>query len=247
MVTLTGGISTDAQASAPLQGGVSVSEPADAAPPSSDPVSTCSIGQLPFLPAPGKSSGAPSSTGPKSSDPTKEPLIAKSPTLKGQIDALEKAGWKIVFWPGPGNQTDSALKTIQIDKKLQSDPNSLVQNLAHEVGHALYKGKIDTSSRAAYIKSNLASEGAATMNNITAQREIVKNGGPDIGIAGDSANAKGYNAAYDQYLKDHDAAKAGDAMGSVYGSGEHTSTDGKSYNDYYGDYYDKNFAKKSHP
>jgi type VI secretion system secreted protein VgrG len=51
----------------------------------------------------------------------------------------------------------------------------------------------------------LADEGAATLNNIKVQREIKnsdgKNGGEDIGIAGNSANAPKYEKAYEDYLK----------------------------------------------
>ena len=87
----------------------------------------------------------------------------------------------------------------------------------------------------------MADEGAATMNNIKVQREIQNTDGTDIGIGGNQANHPAYNAAYDQYQKDGNAAACRDAIGSHYGNGERTSNSGQTYNDYYGDDYDRRF------
>jgi hypothetical protein len=40
-----------------------------------------------------------------------------------------------------------------------------------------------------------------SLKNIEVQREILANGGPDIGLAGDPRNHAAYNQAYDEYLK----------------------------------------------
>jgi type VI secretion system secreted protein VgrG len=119
-----------------------------------------------------------------------------------------------------------------------------VQILAHEAGHAKYHYKQDVSSKDAYVKGALADEGAATLNNVKVQREINANGGPDIGIAGNSANHPSYNSAYDQYKKDGDKAAARDKIGSVFGKGEKISNTGQTYEDYYGSWYDKNYPPK---
>ena len=80
------------------------------------------------------------------------------------------------------------------------------------------------------------------MKNIEVQREIVKNGGPDIGIAGNSANHPSYNAAYDQYLKDGNAAGARDKIGQIFGNGERVSgPTNPTYNEYYGGWYTQNY------
>ncbi len=84
------------------------------------------------------------------------------------------------------------------------------------------------------------------MNNIKVQREIIKNDKDkiDIGIAGNAANHKKYNDAYDAYLKDKDEDKARKEIGSLYGDGEKNSIDGKNYKDYYGEDFDKKYSKK---
>lgn len=50
------------------------------------------------------------------------------------------------------------------------------------------------------------------MKNIEVQREVLTNGGPGIGIAGNPSNHAAYNIAYDQYIADGDAAAARDSM-----------------------------------
>ncbi|TRW16740.1 hypothetical protein [Glacieibacterium frigidum] len=170
-------------------------------------------------------------------------LASKSPSLMADMKKLEADGWKVEFGKaGGGTFADKSTKTITIDRNDKGDAKELVLSLSHEVGHARYNGKVDTSSKAAFLRSTLADEGAATLSNIRAQREILRNGGEDIGIAGNPANEKAYNAAFDQFRKDGNAAKARDAIGTIYGNGEFTSTTGQSYNDYYGSFYDKYYG-----
>jgi type VI secretion system secreted protein VgrG len=68
-------------------------------------------------------------------------------------------------------------QTITVDKGALNDPARTVQLLSHESGHAMYTPKDDFSSRDAYLNSKLSDEGAATLNNIKVQREILANGG----------------------------------------------------------------------
>ena len=167
-------------------------------------------------------------------------LAGKSPSLIADMKKLEADGWVVKLGKaGAGTFADRTTKTITVDRNEAGKPAELVQSLAHEVGHARYSPKIDTSSKAAFLRSTLADEGAATISNIRAQRQILRHGGADIGIAGNPANQKAYNAAYDQLQKDGNAVKARDKIGAIYGNGEHTSTTGQSYNDYYGSFYDK--------
>ena len=137
-------------------------------------------------------------------------------------------------------KADRQNQVITIDSKQQGNPTVIVQSLSHEVGHAQYPYVPDYSSKTAFVDGALADEGAATMNNMKVQREITANGGPDIGMPGDPANHATYNAAYNQYLKDGNAAAARSAIGTIFGTGEKTSTTGQTYSDYYGDWYDKN-------
>ncbi|WP_354384636.1 DUF4150 domain-containing protein [Paracidovorax avenae] len=170
-------------------------------------------------------------------------LIGKSPTLQQDLEHLQKDGWKIEYGKeGGGSFADRATKTITLDGNLQTDPNLATQTLSHEVGHANYGFQPDFSSKEAYVRGTLADEGAATMKNIEVQREVLANGGPNIGIAGDPANHAAYNTAYDQYLVDGNAAAARDNMGKVFGSGELTSTTKQPYANYYGDWYDQKIS-----
>jgi len=174
-------------------------------------------------------------------------LAAKSPSLQKDIKQLQADGWKIDYGTaGKGSFADrnSIPPKITIDSALQGQTEQATQTLAHEVGHALHPYKDDLSSKAAFLKGTLGDEGAATLNNIKVQREIIKNSGPDIGIAGNPANHAAYTKAYDQMLKDGNAAAARDAIGTVFGSGEQTSTTLQSYADYYGGWYDQSFPPK---
>jgi type VI secretion system secreted protein VgrG len=190
---------------------------------------------------------APNAAGaaPKPGDPVKldDDMLKKSPTLSKQLEQLQKDGWKIEYGDsGKGSFANKGSKKITIDPNNAASPENLTQTVSHEVGHALYTGKPDTSSKKAYVDSQLADEGAATLNNVKVRREILKNGGKDIGIAG--TKGKEYDAVYDDYLKDGDEGKARDKIGQIFGDGEKTSNTGQTYNDYYGSFYDKNLKPK---
>lgn len=152
---------------------------------------------------------------------------------------------KEVLNSGDGFKT----KELQPGDKLHAFGTAAVtQTLSHEAGHATYPYKSDFSSKSAYVNGALADEGAATMNNIKVQREILANGGPDIGIAGNGANHPVYNKAYDQLLKDSNATAARQTIGQQFGNGEISSVKvgGKNltYNEYYGSWYDKAYPPK---
>jgi type VI secretion system secreted protein VgrG len=196
----------------------------------------------PASPAP-KAGGA--AAGPKAGDKVKidEKVLKNSPTLSKQIEELEKDGWTIKYGDaGKGSFCSKSTKSITIDPNMGSNQEDLTQTVAHEVGHAKYTGKPDASSKKAYVDSQLADEGAATMKYIKLQRENKKNGGSDIGIAG--TQGPKYSKVYDEYEKDGDADKARSKMGQVFGDGEKTSNTNQTYNDYYGDFYDKNLKPK---
>ena len=172
-------------------------------------------------------------------------LAGKSPKLAKDLSALQKDGWTTRYGPaGSGTSANRAKKLILIDKNQAGKPEQLVQSLSHEAGHARYTGGVDMSSKAKYVQSTLADEGAATIANIRARREILATGGKDIGIAGNAANQPAYNKAYDAMLKDGNATKARDAIGAIFGKGEITSTTKQPYADYYGGWYDKVFTPK---
>ncbi|KVQ21851.1 type VI secretion system Vgr family protein [Burkholderia ubonensis] len=172
-------------------------------------------------------------------------LAAKSPGLQADLKKLKDDGWKIKYGePGGGSFARRENQTITLDGSFKGNTAGTTQTLAHEVGHATYGFQADYSSKTAYVNGTLADEGAATMNNIKARREILANGGADIGIAGNSANHAAYNKAYDQFLKDGNADAARQAIGAQFGRGEITSNTKQPYAEYYGGWYDNNFPPK---
>lgn len=172
-------------------------------------------------------------------------LARKSPSLRGDMKNLKDHGWRVLYGePGGGSYANREKQVITLDGNLKANPVDATQTLSHEVGHAMYPYKEDDSSREAYVNGALADEGAATMNNIKIRREILANGGQDIGIAGNSANQSAYNTAYDTFLKDGNAKAARQAIGAQFGEGEITSNTHQPYAEYYGSYYDKFVAHK---
>ncbi|MFE8100761.1 hypothetical protein RBA71_04570 [Brenneria goodwinii] len=173
-------------------------------------------------------------------------LVKKSPTLTDDINRLKKRGWTFkVGEAGKGTFASRTERVITIDKNELNDPLSVVQSLSHESGHALYDPQIDLSSRENYLNSTLSDEGAATLNNIKVQREIIANQGEDIGIAGNFINHAKYNDIYNSMKKgDIIDSEARKKIGRIFGRGEQTSNTGQYYEDYYGGWYDKNYPKK---
>lgn len=169
-----------------------------------------------------------------------EEMMAHSPTLTEDLKIMEKEKWKITFGEaGKGSVISRKPPSITLDPDLKKNPRSLMQILAHEVGHARYPFEPDMSSRAAYVRGALDDEGAAVLRSIKIQREILKSGGIDIGVPGQAKNIPLYNKAYDHYLKDGDYNAAIRKIGNVMGPNEYTSNTLEPYADYYGNSYDK--------
>jgi type VI secretion system secreted protein VgrG len=201
----------------------------------------------------------PASTKPKITTelgPEVDGVAARSPTLEANIAALKADKWTIKYGPaGKGSYADRGAKTIVIDSNQKAHPNQVVQTLAHESGHARYTPDPyvppDGLTRDQYVQRNadrnLKDEGEATMTNAQVRQEILKDGGPDIGIAG------AQSAKYDQIAKKYpDPAqrdRARNEIGQTFANGEHPSTEpSKTYNQYYSQpfekYWDNNVAKK---
>lgn len=209
-------------------------------------------------PAPTKKCGG--GSGGKSAPPKNDPfddkfkeLLKKSPTLTGQIQNLKKNGWKFKKGtPGKGTFSDRKTKTVTVDPN-NTDAKTQIQLVAHEVGHANYKmpkpisPKFDKDpkhvmGRNTYIEGNvtqdLRDEGAATTNNLKIRDEILKNGGPDIGVAG--AQPDKYKDIYKRMGPDLPGTDRVTEMGKLYGKGEHPSNaPTQTYHDYYAGTYAK--------
>ena len=182
-------------------------------------------------------------------------LVNQPPTLSNNLHALTRSGWHIDYYgpSGGGSYADKANRKIVIDQSIVNNPKQLVQTLAHESGHALYKADAYVPytgsglTRQQYIDSNtmsaLKDEGEATLMNIQVRGKILQNGGPDIGVAGSQATA--YVDIYNKVLVGTgDREKARKEIGKVFANKKRPSTDpSKTYQDYYAktyeDFYDK--------
>lgn len=112
-------------------------------------------------------------------------IAASSDRVTKQISNL---GY--IFSYGKGSYINYESKTIHIQSYdcstvEESGLYLRISSLAHELGHAEYGVKQDTSSRAAYIRSWCDSEGYAAINNILARSEVLacSHNGVDIGLA----------------------------------------------------------------
>jgi type VI secretion system secreted protein VgrG len=186
-------------------------------------------------------------------------IINQSPTLKKNLEQLQKNGWTVkVGDAGKGTFADRDKKTITVDANDKDKPATLAQSLAHETGHALYEkdpyvpptGLTKEDYVSKNVNASLKDEGEATMMNMQVRDEIKKNGGPDIGIAG--TQGKKYQEIADKYPDAKDRDKARQEIGDVFAGNEHPSNDAtKTYKDYYSkpyeDYYDKTTSPAKKP
>lgn len=182
--------------------------------------------------------------------------VSKSPKFVKKVKKLQAEGWKFKYGkPGGGSFCDKQKKEIVVDGNEKGDTKAVVTTLAHEVGHAGYKGKYTPPAgltKQQYVNANvrdqLDDEGEATLTNIELKRDLKSHCGPDVAVAG--AHAKDYEKIYDKYPAAKDRKKARKEIGDIFADKEHPSTDpGKTYRQYYAkpyeDYYDKNVAGKT--
>lgn len=121
---------------------------------------------------------------------------------------------------------------------MTSDPARLVSAVAHEMGHALSGApRVDRSSRESCIQSQLNDEGAAMMNAMTVEREVLAHGGPDILPPKDPGSQ--FIPIYDQYVKagrTQEAYQAAiTAIGQGFGTLHPSTKPAETYHDYYGE------------
>ena len=157
------------------------------------------------------------------------------------MNTLKESGWDVIYGPaGGGNIINRLDKTITIDSNSQSNPAEVVRLLTYELGHAQYSTTLDASSKTAYLNAIFRNEGAAIMKSIQVQREIMENGGPDIGLPCHPDNHATYNEIYDQYLADGNMAVACLAIGDIFAKYEAPPiSPNQTYEDYFNSYYDE--------
>ncbi|MFC7208344.1 hypothetical protein ACFQOZ_18110 [Comamonas endophytica] len=160
-------------------------------------------------------------------------MAGNSARVARQINAL---GYRLHY--GAASYTDYEMKRIYIlaydcRKAETTGLYARASLLAHELGHAEYGMRQDTSSRAAFIASACDSEGHAVINNILARAETLQCSAQsmDIGLA--AANAA-------ELLAIHRADSANlRRIGEAFCSNNFTSTTRQNYRDYYGAFYDR--------
>lgn len=153
-------------------------------------------------------------------DPSVRELARQSPTLRAQLLALEKNGFRLAT--GPRSQTVKPL--ITINQSLTGA--DAVAMIAHETGHATYPGvgrieETETMTRDQYVDvnvtNNLRNEATAQFNALQVRAELLAAGAGDIGTPGDK------DSAFQRIYADHAAGRltrdqAIDRMGPVMGT-----------------------------
>lgn len=176
-------------------------------------------------------------------------IARMSPTLKRQLEGLERAGWSITR--GESSFCNRGSRSIHIQRQ-GSAPRD-VGIIAHEVGHA-YNPPIPEVPPAGltkeqYVHANVGrdmlDEGGAQFNSAKVRDEIAHAGGPDASIPGQRSNE--YADIYDR----HKAGKiteeqAMNEMGDVMRN-EVNSVDNTPYTDYYGRHYEQRYDDLNPP
>ncbi|WP_344255127.1 EspA/EspE family type VII secretion system effector [Mycolicibacterium llatzerense] len=160
-----------------------------------------------------------------------------SPTLLDEYEEAKAKGWQFTSVPGKGTYTDSRAKIINIDPDLaKNGPFQRVNAISHELGHALKSPPVDQSSKDAYVDSLLDGEGAACMNTMKIEREILAAGGPEI--IPPQPNDDHFKTVYDTYLQTGSTSEgyqqAIREIGRVWGTLIPSTDPSTTYREYYG-------------
>ncbi len=195
----------------------------------------------------------------KNLSPEVRELAAKSPTLLKNLEIAEKLKYKVVWGSvGGGTGASGGNKGGVIEIEPGFDVKTQVDFLAHETAHVAHGEHVAINptdlpvSKADWVKTqtdiDLDGEGNSVMMEGVVRDEILKAGGPDIGMA---FSAK----AHDQYVQIYQDYKNGQEvwesaqrrMGQLYGLDHPSGTPlGTTYRDYYAqgwnEFWDKHVA-----
>jgi hypothetical protein len=160
--------------------------------------------------------------------------------MYGNMTSLIRDGWSFSRDPA-GSSTDRSAKEIHV-QGVASDLTT-TSLLTHEVGHALFNPKFDYSSKEAFVRVACQDEGYALLKNIQIRNSIKmcdghRGGGVDIGIS-----AAQPWAPYEDYMAEHMPMNMYD-FGMMFCEAN-IASGGKSYLQYYGDWYDQSFGSKA--
>ncbi|WP_434988969.1 XVIPCD domain-containing protein [Xanthomonas melonis] len=194
----------------------------------------------PQQPVSGAASGKPSSP---LSDPSVTPFLQRSPTLQAGLAQLNRDNIAVV-WGAAGAGTYLVPRTqVVIDENAVGNGARIARSLSHEIGHHRFSEQSDQSSKIGYVTSMLRGEAAATLSNALIRREILNHKGPDIGISGSGTRPQQYEAIADQQMAGHITRDAAlNQIAQVFKTEQPSVGPSKTYEQYYGDYYDKHIA-----
>lgn len=154
--------------------------------------------------------------------------------LQWRVKQVDAEDWIIAY--GDASFTDKTKQFISVVRG-QSIPYT-TSHFAHEIGHATSSFGENISSREAYIKSRCTDEGFALGININARKRIKQCATADIGVV--SAEVPFFTDWYDS-MAANPPIYYGD-FGRAFCEKNIESVSGKSYLDYYGDWYDSHYA-----
>ncbi|MEA9577255.1 XVIPCD domain-containing protein [Xanthomonas campestris] len=176
-------------------------------------------------------------------DPALAPLIASSPTLQAGLSQFKRDGIGVDWGSaGGGTYLDPGRKVV-IDQNAAGKGERIARSLSHEIGHHGFAEPKDYSSKQAYVNNMLRGEAAATLSNALVRREILNHQGPDIGISGSGTRPQQYEAIADQQMAGRITRDAAlNQIAQVFKTEQPSVAPSKTYEQYYGDYYDKNIV-----
>lgn len=178
-------------------------------------------------------------------DPAFLPLLAQSPTLRGDLETFQRDGGTMRWGTAGGGTYIANNNEIVLDANSRGNGSQIAQSLSHELGHYKFSEPQDLSTRETYVNGLLRDEAAATLNNARVRGEIVGAGGPDIGFPG--LHSAQYQQISGQRLQGKITEdQALNQIGNVFKT-ETTSTTGQTYNDYYGASYPGPGRSQSNP
>ncbi|MEB1976744.1 XVIPCD domain-containing protein [Xanthomonas campestris pv. campestris] len=177
------------------------------------------------------------------SDPSVTPFLQRSPTLQAGLAQLNRDNIGVV-WGTAGAGTYLVPRTqVVIDENAVGNGARIARSLSHEIGHHRFSEQSDQSSKNGYVTSMLRGEAAATLSNALIRREIINNNGPDIGISGSGTRPQQYQAIADQQMAGRITRDAAlNQIAQVFKTEKPSVGPSKTYEQYYGDYYDKYIA-----
>ncbi len=177
-------------------------------------------------------------------DPRTRQLVEQSPTLRGELEQLDRERWTIQ--QGDVSEADPPNRLITIDRS--DTPEYQVGGIAHEVAHARYgqtpyHAPTPQMTREEYIRLNVAEhlrdEGNAQLHEYEIRQEILDNGGPDIGVSG--TQRQRYDAIYNDYRNGSITRdQAVERMGNVIAD-DTPGRNGQNYRQYYGETYERHW------